>query len=200
MSYDYKLLFGSILKAIADGSSIADRMLFVIDECERQHPHHDWKRFRSIPFSGESEHLTLWAKRLMGQAPQGSKGVWFGLFQAVHDGQSVADIYGAFSPVFDIESNLWAENAIPVDSGADMDSKVMAAIYKVAYEELGGLGNDAEYPLVLAYGAMAARKVLEMSGSSPSLKGAAVGYDSGDWIHLGEFLNYKFVASPKAGA
>jgi hypothetical protein len=69
-------------------------------------------------------------------------------------------------------------------------SVVLADIYRIAYRK-GGLGNDAEYPLCLGYGAFAVRDLLgkvEPSlflGESDSV-GVAVGFDSGDFVLLGK--------------
>jgi hypothetical protein len=67
---------------------------------------------------------------------------------------------------------------------------VLAKLYKIAYRE-HGLGNDAEYPLCLAYGGLALRDLLRDAdpsvflGKSPSL-GIAVGFDSGDFVLVGK--------------
>ena len=58
-------------------------------------------------------------------------------------------------------------------------------------EQKGGLGNDAEYPLCLGYGVFAVWELLEQAspslvlGGSDSI-GVAVGFDSGDFVLLGE--------------
>jgi len=68
---------------------------------------------------------------------------------------------------------------------------VLANIDRIAYRN-GGLGNDAEYPLCLGYGAFAVRQLLGqiepalVLGDSDKL-GVAVGFDSGDFVRLGEF-------------
>jgi hypothetical protein len=75
---------------------------------------------------------------------------------------------------------------------------VLAGIYRIAYRQNASvaeqeicLGNDAEYPLCLGYAAFAVRELLLsvepslMLGKSNSV-GIAVGFDSGDFILLGE--------------
>jgi hypothetical protein len=65
----------------------------------------------------------------------------------------------------------------------------LARIYEVTYEA-GGLGNDAEYPLCLAYAVLAVRSlfsgaVAKTVFDSVGSVGVAVGFDSGDFILLG---------------
>ncbi|MFP2924753.1 hypothetical protein ACLESO_05955 [Pyxidicoccus sp. 3LG] len=68
-------------------------------------------------------------------------------------------------------------------------SIVLGAIYEIAYGRVGGLGNDAEYPLCLAYAALAIRHLAQRMG--PVLLGDAVervlhvGFDSGDFFCIG---------------
>jgi hypothetical protein len=67
----------------------------------------------------------------------------------------------------------------------------MSAIYGIAYKK-GGLENDAEYPLCLAYTAFAVRDLLNVLDASVVLKavgpvGVAVGFDSGDFLLLGRY-------------
>ena len=77
---------------------------------------------------------------------------------------------------------------------------MLADIYRIAYrqgarvaEQKGCLGNDAEYPLVLGYGAFAVRELLGqvepplVLGGSASL-GVAVGFDSGDFVLVGRLV------------
>jgi hypothetical protein len=67
----------------------------------------------------------------------------------------------------------------------------MSAIYRIAYKK-GGLGNDAEYPLCLAYTALAIRELLNtvnprMVLTAVGTVGVAVGFDSGDFLLLGRY-------------
>jgi hypothetical protein len=69
----------------------------------------------------------------------------------------------------------------------------LAAIYRIAYRP-GGLANDAEYPLCLAYAAFAVRELLnridpKLVLDSVGPVGVAVGFDSGDFLLLGRFTD-----------
>jgi hypothetical protein len=64
------------------------------------------------------------------------------------------------------------------------------------------LGNDAEYPVGLAYGAMAACAALQsarLTGPFAHLLGAAAGFDSGDLLFLGSFSEGWFCPMPEPG-
>jgi hypothetical protein len=83
-----------------------------------------------------------------------------------------------------------------------LNSKILKSIYRLAYDRQDGLGNDAEYPLVLAYGAMAVIEALQqppLPFALRSLQGVSVGYDGGDFLFLGEFRDGHFVTDVMAG-
>jgi hypothetical protein len=112
----------------------------------------------------------------------------------------VADVYVCGSERFDSASgdNSWAVGPDWRPLARCAKSAILAEIYGIAYgpranvaEQEGCLGNDAEYPLCLGYGAFAVREIighLEPSlilGESHSL-GLAVGFDDGDFVLLGK--------------
>jgi hypothetical protein len=176
----------------------------IIGECAAQLPHPDWDRFREIPYDGETSTLSPWLHRAFGQGwhHSRSKGLWVGLIQVDYDGEMAADMYAAASPSYDPASLDWAYEVKVNGSASDLKSKTLATIYRLAYGRPEGLGNDAEYPLVLTYGAIAVREALEagpLPAALQSLQGAAVGFDSGDILFLGEFVDGKFVARPREG-
>jgi hypothetical protein len=86
--------------------------------------------------------------------------------------------------------NLATMHGFVVKEVASKRTLVLVKLYKVAYRK-DGLGNDAEYPLCLAYGSLAVRDLLRdadpsvLLGSSRSL-GIAVGFDSGDFVLVGK--------------
>jgi plasmid stabilization system protein ParE len=88
----------------------------------------------------------------------------------------------------------WIEKSAP-ENAARWYNRLLDAIYSLAYGRDGGLENDADYPLVLAYGSMCAREALERTpraGAIANLCGAACGFDSGDALHLGRFDGERF--------
>jgi hypothetical protein len=176
----------------------------VIDECARQIPHRDWPRFRAIAFDDEVPALSAWLDRAFGAkwTKAASRGLWVGLIQVMRGEGVVADMYASAGPDFDGESIDWAGEVDTAGPASYLGSAVLATLYRLAYGSREGLGNDAEYPLALAYGAMATRAALE-GGPLPealsALRGAAVGYDDGDFLFLGEFADGKFNSRPRAG-
>lgn len=154
-----------------------------------------------------------WVKRPFRDEPPifPLRGLWFGLFNPCPDGRNpVTDIYVCGSERFeaDPDDNSWAVGPDWWPESRYANSEVLAAIYRIAYRQDCAaaelkecLGNDAEEPLCQAYGAFAIRDVLSMIrpslilGESESV-GVAVGFDSGDFILLGQFGASGFASSP----
>lgn len=202
-SYDYELLFEHILAAVAARGTICQRMHTVIDECERQLPHADWERMRRIDFDADLCVLKGWVADawLGGAVRQGDQGLWFGLFNPeTGNGAATADMFVASGPAYDDASGGW-RSAIAHENVSYLDSVVLAELCFLAYEPKDGLGRAAEYPLTLAYGAIAAchalaRETLPLALSA--LRGAAVGFDSGDAVFIGVFDNLRFIQQVRA--
>jgi hypothetical protein len=195
--YDFEVLYESILAAIAAPGTIGERMAIVIDECERQLPHTDWERMRRIDFEVDLLGLKVWLIEawIDGAVRRKDQGLWFGLFNpgGVHD--TTADMYVASGPSYDGESLDWPCEIDLRDGVSYLDSEALDDIYRIAYGPHGGLKNDAEYPLALTYAAIAATTALAQNTlplELASLRGAAVGFDSGDALFLGVFDNLRF--------
>jgi hypothetical protein len=204
MPYDYERLFEAIVKTVSGSLAPAERMHSLIAECERQRPHADWQRLRALKFDLQLQHLTAWITRATSEATEGQKyrGIWFGLTNPVRSGVTTADVYIAAGPAFSSDSLDWAQNLTLFPRHRYLLSPVLASIYAVAYSSKRALGNDAEYPLVLAYGAMLARAALELNvlpEQMKSVKGAAVGFDSGDFLFLGSFSRGRFRIDVRPG-
>lgn len=58
--YNINVLFDHIVASVAAPGTIAQRMRLVIDECERQVPHRDWRRMRRIDFDADAPLLSEW--------------------------------------------------------------------------------------------------------------------------------------------
>jgi HEAT repeats len=199
---DLGLLHGWILSELGRRRLIAESMAALIDQCEAARPHPDWTRLRAIPYS-ELVPLVRWIQKPFRQEPPAKplKGLWFGLFNPCPDGRTpVADIYvcGSSRFVRDPNDNDWAVNPDWWPDARYACSSVLAEVYRIAYrqgeptaKQRACLGNDAEYPLCLGYGAFAVRELLtrvELSlilDEAQSL-GVAVGFDDGDFVQLGE--------------
>jgi hypothetical protein len=198
---DLGQMHGWIVGELTRRRPAAESMTALIDECEANRPHLDWSRLRTLPYADLSP-LLDWVQVPFREAPPevALKGLWFGLFNPCPDGRTpVAEIYISGSDRFDPDplDNSWAAGPDWWPDGRYANSAVLADIYRIAYRqgacatELEGcLGNDAEYPLCLGYGAFAVRELLSridpalVLGRSDSL-GVAVGFDSGDFVLVG---------------
>lgn len=193
---------GWIVAELARRRPIAISMAALIDHCEALCPHPDWDKLRGLPY-GNISPLVDWIESTFRDEPSPTplKGLWFGLFNPCPDGRTpVADIYVSGSERFDPDplDNSWAVGPDWWPEGRYAGSAALADIYRIAYrqgvrgsEREACLGNDAEYPLVLGYGAFVVRELLGqvtpslVLGESNSL-GIAVGFDSGDFVSVGQ--------------
>lgn len=197
-SYNYETLFEHILAAAAARGTIGQRMHTVIDECERQLPHVEWERMRRIDFDGDLPVLSGWLTDawLGGAVRPGDHGLWFGLFStAAEDGTTLYDMFVASGPAWDDRSDAW-RSAIVRGAVSYLDSAVLADMCYLARASKNGPGHDAEYPLTLAYGAIAACTALAQEPlplALAELRGAGVGFDSGDALSIGVFDNLRFI-------
>lgn len=192
MSIDFAALHGLIAAEIAATNDMAASMQRVIDACARQAPHSDWDRLRALPYDGLDD-LRDWLENVFAVDPPRAElaGLWFGLFNPVYQGQVVADLHLCGSRQFssDPYDNSWAVQPDWRPQHRDAHSSILRDIYRIAYRP-AGLGNNAEYPLSLAYGGLAVRTLLHsilpeiVLGSSRQV-GVAVGFDSGDFVLLG---------------
>jgi len=205
MGLDLGQMHGWIVKELASRRSIAESMAGLIDQCETAQPHQDWAKLRTLPY-GDMSQLLNWITRPFREEPPAVPlhGLWFGLFNPCPDGSTpAADIYVCGSERFDPDpdDNSWAVGPDWWPDSRYANSTVLADIYRVSYRQGAGvveqkacLGNDAEYPLCLGYGAFAVRELFGrvapsmVLGNANSL-GIAVGFDSGDFVLLGRLIS-----------
>jgi hypothetical protein len=205
MGVDLGQMHGWIVDELTHHRPVSESMASLIDQCGAAHPHPDWANLRSLPYADLSE-LHEWVQGPFREEPPEMllKGLWFGLFNPCPDGHTpVADIYVCGSERFDPDphDNRWAVDPDWWPVARFANSAVLADIYRIAYrqgsrvpEQKECLGNDAEYPLVLGYGVFAVRELLGqiepllLLGRADSL-GVAVGFDSGDFVLLGELTS-----------
>jgi hypothetical protein len=206
MSYDYQKLFEKIIEVTDADASITQRMLVVIEECSRQKPHPDWKMFEHINFEADAAAIQNWLSSAFDtQEPESAvRGLWFGLVNLSDGNNTTADMYVGGSPHFDEGDIDWASELSAINECNYLNSVVLHEIYAKAYrDETGALGNDAEYPLALAYGTIAAVQSLRGDGlhvpSLSSARGAAAGFDSGDFLFLGTVEHGRYNPCIKAG-
>ncbi|MGZ5530004.1 MAG: hypothetical protein ACXWJB_15115, partial [Limisphaerales bacterium] len=168
----------------------------VIALCSRDVPHADWSRLSTLDYDGDVASLTSWIGGVFEKAPAPFpiQGLWFGLCNPTDGGAVWADMYVGSLAQYTAEDErlgwLWkGERHYPNDAYAHSTS--LRRIYEIGYNGDGGLGNDAEWPLCLAFGAFAVRSLLRgkstrlVASSAPRI-GVAVGFDSGDMLKVGE--------------
>ena len=186
-------------------SSVSACMGEIITICSRDAPHADWSRLSALDYDGDVASLTLWIGGVFERqpAPFPIQGLWFGLCNPTEDGKVWADIYvGSVAQyVADDEELGWlwkGKRHYPDDAYAHSAS--LRSIYEIGYGGDGGLGNDAEWPLCLAFGTFAVRSILRgqstrLVASSAQRIGVAVGFDSGDMLKIGELTERGFVTT-----
>lgn len=193
VNYDFERLYQVIVESASAYGPITPRMLAVIDECERQTPHQDWTIFRAHDYQADVGRLRHWVSAAVSALPLSPppQGLWVGICNPCDVPQDMAstrtDLYLSFCARFDSLTNDWAYESLVTSEC--MNSDVLRAIYGAAYGTEGGLGNSAEYPIALAYGAMITIEALTHAPSQllSSLNGAVCGFDSGDSLLLGRF-------------
>jgi hypothetical protein len=204
VSYDFQALFAEISQQVSAPGPLGPRMARLIDWCEPRRPHPDWQRLRALDYDQDVPRLASWLASALRDAPASGQfqGLWFGLCNPVVDGEATADLYVVGSSQFDPADIEWAVDADYRPEAGDLGSAALAGVYRIAYASEDGLQNDAEYPLVLACGAMLARAALEaapLAGPFGAARGAAVGFDSGDFFFLGPFSEGRLQLDLRAG-
>jgi hypothetical protein len=193
MALNLATMHGFIVKELASKRPLRESIARTIARCAKGRPHPDWEQLRALPYENLDE-LREWIEGPFRYEPREKTlaGLWFGLFNPIYDRMPSADIYVSGSTRFEPHpgDNSWAVRPEWWPECRYAHSSVLARVYRIAYRE-GGLGSDAEYPLCLAYGGLAVRDLLRavepslILGSSPSV-GVAVGFDSGDFVLVGE--------------
>lgn len=181
-------------------STTGRRMQAIIDWCASCEPHPDWSLFRSIPFDDDVAALLPWFTRTVkNERPiRPLRAIWVGITHPIlkddpdHPVRS-ADMYFTGCPEFDGDDGecAWAEKPHYVPAGSFAESRAMERMYRTAYAASESLGNDAEYPLCLAYAVFAVLELLPRSDLAVVMRGVektgvAVGFDGGDALVLGE--------------
>jgi len=204
MELDLEQMRNWVVDELSHRRPIQESMVLLIDRCEEAQPHSDWAELRSLPYANLSP-LFVWIQRPFREQPPARplQGLWFGLFNPCYDGRTpVADIYVCGSERFhaDAKDNSWAVGPDWWPDARYARSAVLADVYRIAYRQEGRtddpeecLGNDAEYPLCLGFGAFAVRELLGqvepslLLGLATSI-GVAVGFDSGDFVLVGRLV------------
>lgn len=203
MDVDYNAVAEAIRKLILTEKSVSECMKEIIEICDRSFPHPDWSRLSAIDYDGDVAALTPWIRAVFERspAPFPIQGLWVGLCNPVSGDMVWADMYvgskSDFNP--DDDEFTWLfrkEDHFP--KHAEANSTALRTIYEIGYASDEGLGNNAEWPLCLAFCAFALRTILKhqtpaLVGSSAARVGVAYGFDSGDVLLLGELRQTGFV-------
>ena len=197
MGLRHSIIFAKIQELVGTDRSVSACMGEVIAICSRDVPHPDWAPLAALEYDQDVASLASWIGNVFAREPPPFQiqGLWFGLCNpADDDGMVWADIYVGSVAQYSADDQelgwLWsAERHYPDDGFANSAS--LRSIYEIAYAGDGGLGNDAEWPLCLAFGAFAARELLRSQGtrlvaSAAPRIGVVVGFDSGDMLKIGE--------------
>jgi hypothetical protein len=205
MGLNHSAIFDTIQKLAASDSSVSARMREVISACERDIPHHDWSLLSSLDYDKDVLSLTAWIPSVFKKqpAPFQIKGLWILLCNPCTSKDNVwADMYvGSMSQyASDAEELYWFQDSeCHYPENAYAKSSSLRSIYKIGYADRSGLGNDAEWPLCLAFGVFAVHSLLRcqspsLVGSTASRIGVVVGFDSGDMLRIGELTESGLVA------
>ena len=203
MGLNHSAIFAKIQELVASDRSVSACMSEIISICSRDVPHADWSELSALDYDGDVASLTSWIAGVFQRqpAPFPIRGLWIGLCNPTEDGKVWADMYVGSVAQYAADDEelgwLWkSERHYPDDAYAHSVS--LRRIYEIGYGGDGGLGNDAEWPLCLAFGAFAARSLLRGQSTrlvaSTALRiGVAVGFDSGDMLKIGELTDREFV-------
>jgi len=190
-SYNAVELFDEIERVVKSALPVAEGLRRVIQFCERTRPHEDWAALRALDVDADLPRLHEWLQSILRTTPPPAQttGLWFGLFNpGFGDGGVTADLHVIGAP-YSSEDHDWIFRERWGQDTPDAESAVLDAIYQRAYGSKDGLENDAEYPLCLAYAALAIRHLAQTMG--PALLRDAeqrvlcVGFDSGDSLCIG---------------
>lgn len=177
----------------------------VISICSRDVPHADWARLSALDYDGDVASLASWIGGVFQRqpAPFRIQGLWFGLCNPTEDSKVWADIYVGSVAQYAADDEelgwLWkGERHYPDDAYAHSAS--LRSIYEISYGGDGGLANDAEWPLCLAFGAFATSSLLRghstrLVASTASRIGVVVGFDGGDMLKIGELTERGFATT-----
>lgn len=210
-------------RVIKSDLSVREGMSEVIDAYAQSHPHRDWDRFRTLDFEDDLQHLKGWFESLLTSDPPGAgiTGLWFGLINPYRGGVPTADLYIRGS-TYDYEDEDWVLRTGWDPAASEARSRVLYAIYRIAYPPFGAtgdsspevqeayreatenlLGDTAEYSLGFAYAGLVVRWLAGeierelLLGDAPE-RVLFTGFDDGDWLCVGALRPEGFVISSQA--
>jgi hypothetical protein len=205
MSLNYSAIFAKIQELVASDRAVSECMAEIVTICSHDVPHVDWPRFSALDYDRDVASLASWVAGVFQRhpAPFPIQGLWFGLCNPSENDKVWADIYVGSVAQYEADDEglswLWkGKRHYPKDAYAHSAS--LRSIYQIGYDGGEGLGNDAEWPLCLAFGAFAVRSLLrgkttQLVESTAPRVGVVVGFDSGDMLKVGELTDNGFVTA-----
>ena len=180
----------------------------IVDLCARHSPHTDWPAIRAIDWGADVPRLRGWFREtLIHQAPnEPLAGVYFACCHPVQPSRATADLEFIGTREFDAtdvnQEWIFTRHYVPKTYA---ESAALDQLYGLSYRTHdwrhpapGALANDAEWPVGLAFGVLAARAIVEeLTGRDVRAKsdrvGIAAGWDEGDLLVIGEITARGFV-------
>lgn len=203
MDFDVDEFSALLNRLIRERVPIRTGMDAVIEQGSRSLPHKDWDRIRAVAWEKEVALIAAWliVTLVKEPAPFPIRGLWFGICNVTYgdDPMSMDLFLGAMAQWDPADQDCqWVhgkQRHFPANGY--LRSKVLAEVYAIANED-GGLGNDAEYPVCLAFAALAVMNMTQKvwMGRVLDIKvpvGIAVGFDGGDVMRVGYWQNDELV-------
>jgi hypothetical protein len=204
MELNHNAIFGRIRSLAATNRPVGQGMREVIDLCAGDVPHPDWPQLAAIDYDGDVERLRPWIPAVFAKEPPPfpAAGLFVNLCNpGTQEGQIWADMGLMTTADYDPGDTqcgwLWSSQRFyPQDALAN--SAALRSIYGIAFGSFelahrpkDKLRNNAEWPLNLAYGALAVSRLLagqttRVLGSTVPRIGVVVGFGEGDMIKIGE--------------
>ena len=187
---DFDAMYELVAATVKSDVDLETGMARVLEACATTRPHIDWARLAELDFGGDLTRVRTWFAQLITEDPPGDEitGLWFGVFNPVGaEEPMLTDVY-VTGAVYAGRDHDWTCDPTWAPGRRYARSHALAEVGRIAYADRpDALGNDAEYPVCLAYAALAARDVTrdlaESLGRVPRV--IAVGFDAGDVLCLG---------------
>jgi hypothetical protein len=189
----------------------AEGIAEVIELAAAERPHADWAKLRALDSSAEPPRLRAWFEApLYVQPPERPlHGLFFNVCNPLlENGDVTTDLEFSGTSKSAAEDRDWIFTQFYEPGYAS--SAFLHELYGIAYGSrdfrqpvAGVLGNQAEYPLGLAYAALAVREVMrertanDVANAAPTVSVAA-GFAAGDIALVGELTTVGFI--PNRGA
>jgi len=212
MGLNHSAIFDRIRLLAATIRPISDCIREVIDLCAGDVPHPDWPLLAGIDFESDLERLANWIPGVFEkqEPPFPAAGLFANLCNpGTPEGQIWADMGLMATAAYDSTDAecgwLWDSQRFYPEA-ALANSAALRSIYGIAYGSFevahrpkDKLRNNAEWPLNLAYGALAVSRLLAgqtnrvLRSEVPQI-GVVVGFGDGDRIKIGELTAAGFQA------